>query len=275
MHVGTRLPISLAKKISKLHQRHYTSNRGWAIKKGFADSTPFEFDYGAYDKNKYADMWRMNIELHDAMNEYWNDTIGDDAAQDAFGRWVIQSWGGIQSHNSETLAKYMYEAKNFSSMDGKKGIASYSKLMAAKDTNKNFILDARVAVALNVLQLDYFGGHRYFFDVLGTQNTKIKAFNATYKLTQYKAVGFVPFKADMYAFFNELILKMAEYLGVRGIEVEMMLFDNAENIIADLDAVEKQYAKNVEYWQWRLGDWDKRKKKRTTERLNATGYNLA
>jgi hypothetical protein len=52
MQVGTRLPISLAKKISKLHQRHYTSNRGWAIKKGFADSTPFQFDYGAYDKDK-------------------------------------------------------------------------------------------------------------------------------------------------------------------------------------------------------------------------------
>ena len=42
--------------------------------------------------------------------------------------------------------------------------------MAVKDCEKFFILDADVAVALNVLQLDYFGGHRYFFDVLGTQN---------------------------------------------------------------------------------------------------------
>ena len=79
MQVGTRLPISLAKKIYKSHKRHHTSNRGWAINNGFASSTPFEFDYAVYDKDSYADMWRMNVELHDAMNEYWNDSIGDES----------------------------------------------------------------------------------------------------------------------------------------------------------------------------------------------------
>lgn len=274
MHVGTRLPIALAKRISKLHKHHQTSNRGWAINNGFANSTPFDFDYAAYDKDSYADMWRMNIELHDAMNSHWNETVGDDAAQDAFGLWVIQSWGGIRKHKDETLEKYFYEAKNFNTIDGKEGVSSYSKLMAAKNCEKFFILDARVAVALNVLQLEYFAGHRYFFDVLGTQNKKINTFNRIYKRKQYEAIGYRVFEGNVYAFFNALVHKMADYLGVRGIEVEMMLFDNAENIIADLDAVEKQYATNLKYWQWRLGDWDKRKKKRTTERLNATGYNL-
>ena len=132
-----------------------------------------------------------------------------------------------------------------------------------------------MAVAVNVLQLDYFGGHRYFFDVLGTQNKTISEFNKIYKRKQYAAIGYVPFEGNMYSFFNELILKMADYLGVRGIEVEMMLFDNATNIIEDLDAVEKKYEKNKEYWQWRLNDWQKRRNKRHTERLNAEGYNLA
>ena len=68
---------------------------------------------------------------------------------------------------------------------------------------------------------------------------------------------------------------MADYLGVRGIEVEMMLFDNATNIIEDLDVVEQKYAKNKEYWQWRLNDWQKRRNKRHTQRLNAEGYKLA
>jgi hypothetical protein len=275
MNVGTRLPISLAKKLSKLHNRHYTSNRGWAIKNGFANSTPFEFDYDAYDKRSYTDMWRRNIELHDAMNSYWNETVDNDAAQDAFGLWVIQSWGGIRKHKDKTLERYFYEAKNFSTIDGKEGVSSYSKLMAAKNCDKFFILDARVAVALNVLQLEYFAGHRYFFDVLGTQNKKITAFNQIYKRKQYEAIGYRVFEGDMYSFFNALILKMAEYLGVRGIEVEMMLFDNAENIIADLDTIEQKYANNNEYWQRRLSDLDKRKKKRTTERLKSAGYNLA
>ena len=62
MTVGTRLPVSLAKKIAKLHKRHNTSNRGWAINNGFANSTPFEFDYAAYDKDSYDDTWRMNVE---------------------------------------------------------------------------------------------------------------------------------------------------------------------------------------------------------------------
>ena len=76
---------SLAKKIAKIHKRHHTSNRGWAINNGFVNSTPFEFNYAAYDKDSYAHMWRMDIELHDAMNENWNDTVGDDVSQDAFG----------------------------------------------------------------------------------------------------------------------------------------------------------------------------------------------
>ena len=274
MTVGTRLPVSLAKKIAKLHKRHQTSNRGWAINNGFANSTPFEFDYASYDKDSYDDMWRMNVELHDAMNEHWNHTEGDDAAQDAFGLWVIQSWGGIQSHKPETLARYIYEAKNFTSMDGKQGVASYSKLMAAKDCNRNFILDARVAVTLNVLQMDYFGGHRYFFDVLGTQNKQISAFNKIYKRKQYDAIGYVPFEGNMYSFFNELVLKMADYLGVRGIEVEMMLFDNATNIINDMDAIAESYVENEKYWAWRLADWKKRRNKRHTERLNSEGHNL-
>lgn len=274
MHVGTRLPIALAKRISKLHNRHHTLNRGWAINDGFANSTPFEFDYAAYNKDSYADMWRMNIELHDAMNEYWRETVDNDAAQDAFGRWVIQSWGGIRRHKNKTLEYYFYEAKNFNTIDGKEGVASYSKLMAAKDCEKFFILDARVAVALNVLQLDYFGGHRYFFDVLETQNKAITAFNRIYKRKQYEAIGYRIFDGDMYAFFNALIVKMAYYLGVRGIEVEMMLFDNAENIIADLEAVGQKYEKNKEYWKWRLNDWDMRKKKRHTERLKAEGWRL-
>ena len=275
MHVGTRLPIALAKRISKLHKRHHTSNRGWAINNGFASSTPFEFDYAAYDKNSYADMWRMNIELHDAMNEYWRETVDNDAAQAAFVLWVIQSRGGIRKHKDKTLEKYFYEAKNFNTIDGKEGVASYSKLMAAKDCEKFFILDARVAVALNVLQLDYFGGNRYFFDVLGTQNKTISDFNRTYKRKQYEGIGYRVFDGDMYSFFNALISKMADYLGVRGIEVEMMLFDNAENIIADLSSVEQKYTRNLEYWQWRLGDWGYRNRRRHTKRLNAEGYNLA
>ena len=118
----------------------------------------------------------MHVELQDAMNDYWNATVGDDAAQDAFGLWVIQSLDGIREHKEDTLKKYLYESKNFNSIDGKDCVASYSKLMAAKNCEKFFILDARVAVALNVLQLDYFSGHRYFFDVLGTQNKTISEF---------------------------------------------------------------------------------------------------
>lgn len=271
MHVGTRLPIALAKRISKVHKRHCTSNRGWAINSGFANSTPFEFDYATYDKRSYADMWRMNIELHDAMNEYWRETVDNDAAQDAFGLWVIQSWGGIRKHKEETLRKYLYDAKNFNSIDGKDGVASYSKLMAAKNCEKFFILDARVAVALNVLQLDYFGGHRYFFDVLSTQNKTITAFNKMYKRKQYEAIGYRAFKGDMYAYFNALILEMARYLGVRGIEVEMMLFDNAENIIADLVSVQKKYDDNLDYWGRYSEGLRERRKRKHTKRLQELG----
>jgi hypothetical protein len=61
----------------------------------------------------------LNVELHDAMNDYWNATLGDDAAQDAFGLWVIQSWSGIRKHKEETLKKYLYAAKTLISLMAK------------------------------------------------------------------------------------------------------------------------------------------------------------
>ena len=94
----------------------------------------FEFDYAAYDEDSYDDMWRMNVELHDAMNERWNHTEGDDAAQDALGLWVIKSWSGNRKQKEQTLENYFYEAKNFNTIDGKEDVASYSKLMAAKNS---------------------------------------------------------------------------------------------------------------------------------------------
>ena len=200
MTVGTRLPISLSKKTIRLHKRLQTLNRGWSINNGLANSTPFEFDYVAYNKDSYDDMWLMNVQLHNAMNDYWNATVGDDAAQDPFGLWVIQSCDGIREHKEDTLKKYLYEAKNFNSIDGKNRVASYSKLMAVKDCEKFSILDGYVAVALKVLQLDYFGGHRYFFDVLGTMNNKISAFNKVYKRKQHEAIRYVPFEGDRYSF---------------------------------------------------------------------------
>jgi hypothetical protein len=54
----------------------------------------------------------------------------------------------------------------------------------------------------------------------------------------------------------------------------MMLFDNAINIISDMDAIAESYVKNEKYWAWRLADWQKRRNKRHTERLNSEGHNL-
>jgi hypothetical protein len=144
--------------------------------------------------------------------------------------------------------------------------------MAAKDCNKNFILDARVAVALNVLQLEYFAGTRYFFDVTLTQNKIISKFNRKYKSAQYTAIGYKPLAANIYSFYKELILKMAKYLGVRGIEVEMMLFDNAENIIADMDVIEVKYQQNVDYWQRHTAAVKERRIKKATEWARSKGY---
>jgi integrase len=64
-------------------------------------------------------MWRMNVELNSAINDYWNATVVDDEAQDASGLWVTQCWDGIREHKEDTLKKYLYEEKNFNSIDGK------------------------------------------------------------------------------------------------------------------------------------------------------------
>ena len=70
----------------------------------------------------------MNVELNNAINDYWNVTLGDDEAQDAFGLWVIQSWDGIREHKEDTPKKYLYEEKNFNSIDGKNRVASWHSI---------------------------------------------------------------------------------------------------------------------------------------------------
>lgn len=265
--VSKRLAVSLAKKLHKTHKGNKHSNRGWSVGRNFASTTPFLFDYKLYDPTSYDEMWQMNIDLRKAMTDHWLEIVDDEDAQAELSVWVIRDWGGIRSNNKRSLDKHVYEARNFSRTYGKKGVASYSKLLSAKNYEKNFILDARVAVALNVLQLEYFGGHRYFFDVLATQNKDIATFNKKYSSKKYIDVGFVGLDEEIYIFYNELILMMAEYLNLRGIEVEMMLFDNAINIISDTDEIDNLYQQNKTYWSKRLEDWKLRKIRKTERRL--------
>lgn len=74
--------------------------------------------------------------------------------------WYIATWGGVRGNKAETMQEYVALAKRvlgghdiapWIEAQGMQGIASWSKALSLVDPARFAILDARVAISLNVL----------------------------------------------------------------------------------------------------------------------------
>lgn len=273
--VGKRLPVSLAKKLVKVHKANKHANRGWGYTNDLIASTPFEFDYSAYDSKNYDSTWQMNIDLHQAMNDHWAIVMEDRAAAEQFIAWVIKGWGRIRGNSDERMEGFYDSMLRYGFIKGETNIASYSKVMSAVNYTKYFILDARAAASLHVLQMDFHAGKKWFFPVTGTQNIAVKEYFKIYNWTAMQEVFYFKAKKGTYDAYCELIRRMGDYLyptqPERRIEVEMMLFDNADHLVADLDGLAEQYQRNVAYQVKREADTKQRKIARANERFKEHG----
>jgi hypothetical protein len=98
--------------------------------------------------NRYAQNVALKLELH----RIWS--ISNPSQRFAIAKYYVSTWGGVPKNNDETLTGYVtQEPDSVISRNGKKGVASWSKVLCIRDPKKYAIFDARVSTALNCLQI--------------------------------------------------------------------------------------------------------------------------
>jgi hypothetical protein len=102
------------------------------------------------------------------LHEKWKASEGEQARR-KLAQWIIKNWGGVRGNRDETLAGYVEMADAEGPQTPIKGVASYSKLLSIVHPSKYAIYDARVAVALNAVQLSI-GGKGIVFPYVSGRN---------------------------------------------------------------------------------------------------------
>lgn len=113
-------------------------------------------------RNWYHSQWK---EAEDAKNE--------DALNALAKRYVFE-WGRVRRNKPETFASYAANSAKDIASGSLGGVASWSKVLSMRDPAQYAIYDARVAIALNLIQALTHGKILVWFPLLSTRNTMMK-----------------------------------------------------------------------------------------------------
>jgi hypothetical protein len=97
--------------------------------------------------------YRANVKLKRDLQSAWKNSHNDGNTRLDIAKWIIKDWGGIGANKPKTIERYAAEASLQSPKTPISGLASFSKVLAASDSDRYAIYDARVAVSLNAIQL--------------------------------------------------------------------------------------------------------------------------
>lgn len=93
--------------------------------------------------------YQINVELKFELSRLWRNSP---ARRLELVNYIVSTWGGIRGNSQDTLKRYSLLQRRAESLP-LKGVASYSKVLGMIDPDEYAIYDARVAVALNAVQL--------------------------------------------------------------------------------------------------------------------------
>lgn len=145
-------------------------------------------------------------------------------------KWYIHHWGGVKKNSQETLEEYTQTAPQQLIQRGVKGIASWSKALAIIDPAQYAIYDARVASAINALQIIDHVVSPIYFPPLKSRNTLINFFQKKLQptLNQWNKMR----DQDFYQEYLKLLHQVAHDLGeeISHHDIEMLLFAQAEEL---------------------------------------------
>jgi hypothetical protein len=157
-----------------------------------------------------------NLRLRAALHQKW---LAEPTSRVEIARWYVRIWGGVKRTSDGKISEYVNKINSGCIPERLAGVASWSKIASISDPNRFLIYDARVAAALNLLQLKHLRRIHHPFPRLPSRNRTIGAAANVLAAEGVPAVG-VKSKIDHYL----LYLGLLEQFGERRQRAEMTLF---------------------------------------------------
>ena len=198
-----------------------------------SDRTWDKLDTG-FDPANFPDSGEQNTQLKEHISQCW--ARADENEKSRLALWIISDWGGIKTNKPSTIEGHVALADQAEPETPLEGVASYSKVLAFANPNKYAIYDARVAAALNAIQMLFTCEGRLAFPYVLGRNTKIQGtkdqpgFVRLVPKRVLVSMGFMPVKRrEAYKTYLQLIDGILRCgFGDKPGDVEMMLFSDAE-----------------------------------------------
>lgn len=210
--------IQLISSFYKKRHKELHVKYNWEIKEEF-----LPFSSSKYSGNSILD---KNIELKRFLNGKYKKA--DKKLQFDITKYYISDWGHVHTNKLDTLKIYAHEESQVIINLGKKGVASWSKALTARDSNNFAIFDARVSVSLNGIIFQEYGIGGCFFPLLPSRNNRIVSFQKSLR-GKINRNGYFS-SETFYKFYLSLIHSVADKCNVTISEIEMCLFAYAEEI---------------------------------------------
>lgn len=179
--------------------------------------------------------YQINVELKFELSRLWRESP---ARRLELVRYIVSTWGGIRGNSEDTLKRYSLLHPPVASLP-LKGVASYSKVLGMIDPDEYAIYDARVAVALNAVQLLARISKGYFFpylpgrnNIVGNSVTK-RGFSQDSRFKWGSALfdGWTVVENDKaYLRYLETLKVVSKSEGIPIYTLEMTLFSDAEEL---------------------------------------------
>lgn len=164
--------------------------------------------------------------------------------------WIIRDWGGIKTITKK-LDSYLLTIRSNKMPQSISSVASYSKLYAMFYPDRYAIYDARVVVSLNVIQLLAKKPHAIFFPYLPGRNkttgdavkkrgfSRVPDFSRNSLLNKKDQSWSTIPNNQLYLCYNELLHVVSEKLDCELVDLEMILFAQAEELVERIAANEE------------------------------------
>ena len=166
-----------------------------------------------------------NLNLKTKLHEYFVKSCDEDKIE--ISNWYISEWGGIRNNKKANIRAYACCNPEKLIGKGKTGIASWSKALCIKPPSEYAIYDARVACALNCLQILYKTDVKQMFPSLPSRNNKIIMANEMIKRIssqeEYQQISTQVFCRQYVKFLHDV----ADKAIIDFTTVEMILFAKA------------------------------------------------
>jgi len=169
--------------------------------------------------------FEQTVELKNILAESYKR--GGECERLELAAYFVAIWGGVRRNSEATLRHYVKtEPKDLMSEQGAKGISSWSKVLHLQDPERYFIYDARIAVVLNLVQVERGLDSPLSFPIPDSKNRVIKA--ARRRLMQVARTSrWRKVPVGMYADYNALLARVAKEARADAGTVEMALFASA------------------------------------------------